>query len=150
MDIMVRYKVTLSKKEREYLLSIIKKGSNKSRKHRNALILLNCDQGEFSEKATNQEICKILKIGMRTIDRLKKCFVEEGFDIALNGKKSDRVYKKKVDGDVEAHLIALSCSEAPEGFSRWSLRLLVDKMVELKYVDSISYETIRKVLKKTN
>ena len=150
MDIMVRYKVTLSKKEREYLLSIIKKGSHKSRKHRNALILLNCDQGEFSEKTTNQEICKILKIGMRTIDRLKKCFVEEGFDIALNGKKSDRVYKKKVDGDVEAHLIALSCSEAPEGFSRWSLRLLVDKMVELKYVDSISYETIRKVLKKTN
>jgi len=150
MDIMVRYKVTLSKKEREYLLSIIKKGSNKSRKHRNALVLLNCDQGEFSEKATNREICKILKIGMRTIDRLKKCFVEEGFDIALNGKKSDRVYKKKVDGDVEAHLIALSCSEAPEGFSRWSLRLLVDKMVELKYVDSISYETIRKVLKKTN
>ncbi len=150
MDIMVRYKVTLSKKEREYLLSIIKKGSHKSRKQRNALILLNCDQGEFSEKATNQEICKILKIGMRTIDRLKKCFVEEGFDVALNGKKSDRVYKKKVDGDVEAHLIALSCSEAPEGFSRWSLRLLVDKMVELKYVDSISYETIRKVLKKTN
>ena len=87
---------------------------------------------------------------MRTIDRLKKCFVEEGFDIALNGKKSDRVYKKKVDGDVEAHLIALSCSEAPEGFFRWSLRLLVDKMVELKYVDSISYETIRRVLKKTN
>ena len=147
---MVRYKVTLSKKEREYLLSIIKKGSYQSRKHRNALILLNCDQGEFSEKATNKEICKILKIGMRTIDRLKKCFVEEGFDIALNGKKSDRVYKKKVDGDVEAHLIALSCSEAPEGFFRWSLRLLVDKMVELKYVDSISYETIRRVLKKTN
>ena len=104
---MVRYKVTLSKKEREYLLSIIKKGSHKSRKQRNALILLNCDQGEFSEKATNQEICKILKIGMRTIDRLKKCFVEEGFDIALNGKKSDRVYKKKVDGDLGAHLIAL-------------------------------------------
>lgn len=150
MDIMVRYKVTLSKKEREHLLSIIKKGSYKSRKHRNALILLNCDQGEFSEKATNIEICKILKIGMRTIDRLKKCFVEEGFDIALNGKKSDRIYKKKVDGDVEAHLVALSCSKAPEGFSRWSLRLLVDKMVELKYVDSISYETIRRVLKKTN
>lgn len=147
---MVRYKVTLSKKEREHLLSIIKKGSYKSRKHRNALILLNCDQGEFSEKATNIEICKILKIGMRTIDRLKKCFVEEGFDIALNGKKSDRIYKKKVDGDVEAHLVALSCSKAPEGFSRWSLRLLVDKMVELKYVDSISYETIRRVLKKTN
>lgn len=150
MDIMVRYKVTLSKKEREHLLSIIKKGSYKSRKHRNALILLNCDQGEFSEKATNIEICKILKIGMRTIDRLKKSFVEEGFDIALNGKKSDRIYKKKVDGDVEAHLVALSCSKAPEGFSRWSLRLLVDKMVELKYVDSISYETIRRVLKKTN
>lgn len=113
---MVRYKVTLSKKEREYLLSVIKKGSHKSRKYQNVLILLNCDEGEFSKKTTNQEICKILKIGMRTIDRLKKCFVEEGFDIALNGKKSDRVYKKKVDGNVEAHLIALSCSTPPRRF----------------------------------
>ena len=148
--IMVRYKVTLEKEEQEYLFSIIKKGKHSSRKYRNAIILLNCDEGEFSEKVINEDICTVLKIGMRTIDRVKKCFVEEGLEIVLNGKKSERVYKKKVDGDVEAHLIALSCNGPPEGYSRWSLRLLADKMVELKYVDRISYETVRRVLKKTN
>jgi len=71
-------------------------------------------------------------------------------DVALNGKKSDRVYEKKADGDFEAHIIALSCSKPPEGFLRWSLRLLADRAVELKYIDSISRETVRRVLKKTN
>ena len=147
---MVRYKITLTKAERDYLLSIIKKGKHKSKKYRNALILLNCDEGEFSDKVTNQDICKVLKIGMRTIDRLKKCFVEEGLEGILEEKSPKRVYKKKIDGDLEAHLIALSCSNPPEGYSRWSLRLLADKVVELNYVDNISYETIRKALKKTN
>ncbi len=87
---------------------------------------------------------------MRKIDRVKKRFVTEGLDVALNGKKSVRVYEKKADGDFEAHLVALSCSDPPEGFARWSLRLLADKVVELNYIDSISYETIRRVLKKTN
>jgi hypothetical protein len=86
---------------------------------------------------------------MRKIDRVKKCFVEMGLEIALNGTKGQRVYEKKADGDFEAHLIALSCSEPPEGFARWSLRLLADKVVELNYVDKISHETIRRVLKKT-
>lgn len=147
---MVRYKITLTKAERDYLLSIIKKGKHKSKKYRNALILLNCDEGEFSDKVTNQDICKVLKIGMRTIDRLKKRFVEEGLEGILEEKKPKRVYKKKIDGDLEARLIALSCSDPPEGYSRWSLRLLADKVVELNYVDNISYETIRKALKKTN
>ena len=147
---MVRYKVTLEKEEREQLNSIIKKGKHSSRKYRNALILLNCDEGEFSEKVINKDICTVLKIGMRTIDRIKKCFVEEGLEIVLNGKKPERVYAKKIDGDVEAHLIALSCNDPPEGYARWSLRLLADRMVELKYLDSISYETVRRVLKKTN
>ncbi len=87
---------------------------------------------------------------MRTIDRVKKSFVEEGFEISLNGKKSSRIYEKKADGEVEAHLVALSCSEPPAGFGKWSLRLLADKMVELQYIDSISHETVRQVLKKTN
>ena len=147
---MVRYKVTLTKAERDYLLSIVKKGKHKSKKYRYALILLNCDEGEFSDKVTNQNVCKVLKIGMRTIDRLKKNFVEEGLEGILEEKKSNRVYKKKIDGDLEARLIALSCSDPPEGYSRWSLRLLADKVVELNYIDNISYETIRKVLKKTN
>ena len=90
-----------------------------------------------------------LQISMKKIDRVKKRFVEEGLDIALNGHKGKRVYEKKADGDLEAHLVAISCSEPPEGFTRWSLRMLADRVVELNYVDSISYETVRRVLKKT-
>ena len=86
---------------------------------------------------------------MRKVERMKKRFVLEGLDVALNGRKGSRIYAKKVDGDFEAHLVALSCSEPPEGFARWSLRLLADKVVELEYIDSISHETIRRILKKT-
>jgi len=86
---------------------------------------------------------------MKKIDRVKKRFVEEGLDVALNGHKGTRVYEKKADGDLEAHLVALSCSDPPEGFARWSLRMLADRVVELNYIDSISYETVRRVLKKT-
>jgi len=87
---------------------------------------------------------------MRKIDRVKKRFVEEGFDFALEKRKGDRVYIKKADGDFEAHLVALSCSSPPEGFSRWSLRLLADKAVELNYIENISHEAVRRILKKTN
>ena len=85
---------------------------------------------------------------MKKIDRVKKRFVEEGIDIALNGHKGSRIYHKKVDGDFEAHVVALSCGEPPKGFSRWSLRLLADKAVELEYIENISHETIRRLLKK--
>jgi len=85
---------------------------------------------------------------MRKIDRVKKRFVEEGLDAALDKKMGNRIYAKKTDGDFEAHLVALSCSEPPEGFARWSLRLLADKVVELNYIDSISHESVRRVLKK--
>jgi hypothetical protein len=83
------------------------------------------------------------------IHRTKQRFVEEGMDIALNGRKGERVYKRKADGDFEAHLVALSCSDPPEGQAQWSLRLLADKVVELGYIESVSHETIRRVLKKT-
>ncbi|MBT6686582.1 MAG: IS630 family transposase [Bacteroidetes bacterium] len=142
------YRVTLSKQEREQLYEIIKKGKHKSQIYRNAYILLNTDQGDYSSKVTNVEIAKILKVGMRTIDRVKKRFVEEGFDASLSRRPTTRVYEKKVDGDAEAHLITIACSEPPKGFAKWSLRLLADKMVELEYVESISHETVRTVLKK--
>lgn len=146
---MKKYKVTLTEKEREELSALSSKGSHNSQKVLNALILLNCDEGDWQEsKAKNEEISKVLQISMKKIDRVKKRFVEEGLEIALNGHKGQRVYAKKVDGDLEARLIALSCSEAPEGFSRWSLRVLADKAVELEYVDAISHETVRRVLKK--
>jgi len=147
---MIKYKITLTEQEREELKKLTSKGKHKSQKIINALILLNCDEGKFQNSSTtNKEIAKILKISMRKIDRVKKRFVEEGFEITLNGRKSNRAYEKKADGDFEAHLVALSCSTPPKGFSRWSLRLLADKVVELQYINSISYETVRRVLKKT-
>lgn len=148
---MKKYKVTLQKEERIRLEAIAQKGSHKSQKVLNALVLLDCDEGEFQEHPIrNEEIASVLRISMRKIDRVKKRFIEEGFETALTGRKQERVYERKADGDFEAHLVALSCSEPPEGFVRWSLRLLANRAVELKYVDSISYETIRRVLKKRN
>jgi transposase len=148
---MSKYIVTLTKEERELLSGLASKGEHKSQKILNALILLGCDTGDFqTNRSTNEEIAKVLNISMKKIDRVKKRFVEEGFDIALDKRKADRIYTRKADGDFEAHLIALSCSDPPEGFSRWSLRLLADKAVELEYVDSISHEAVRRILKKTN
>ena len=118
--------------------------------YRTAYILLNCDEGKFGDKVINLDICRVLKVSMRMVDRVKQRFVEEGFDACLERKSMSKTKEPKVDGDVEAYLISLSCSKPPKGFSRWSLRLLADKMVELQYTDSISYETVRKVLKKTS
>ena len=148
---MNRYTVTLTEDERGTLRELTSKGKHNSQQILNALILLSCDKSEFNANhSTNEEISSILNISMRKIDRVKKRFVEEGFEVALNGKKRDRIYAKKVDGDFEAHLVALSCSEPPEGFARWSLRLLADQAVELGYIENISHETIRRILKKRN
>jgi transposase len=147
---MIRYSIKLAKSEVEELMSIINKGSHTSQTFRTAYILLNCDEGEYSEKVTNEQLAKVLKIGMRTIDRVKKKFIEEGFESALERRPTSRVYEKKVDGEVEAKLVTLCCSEPPKGYAKWSLRLLADKMVELQYVESISYVKVREVLKKTN
>ncbi len=148
---MKKYIVTLTEDERAQLEELISKGKHRSQKVLNALILLGCDEGEFqTQRSINEEIARVLNVSMRKIDRLKRRFVEEGLEIALTGRKGSRVYDRKMDGDFEAHLIALSCSEPPEGFSRWSLRLLADRVVELEYIDSVSHETVRSILKKTN
>ncbi len=144
------YKVTLTKEERDQLTEMTRTGTHAARKIIHALILLNVDRGSHNESQINEDICKVLKIGMRTIDRVKKRFVEEGLDAALKMAPTSRIYDKLVDGDMEAHLIALACGEPPKGFARWSLRLLADKLVELRYADGISYETVRRTLKKTN
>ena len=147
---MIRYTIKLTKVEVDELRSIIDKGSHTSQTFRAAYILLNCDKGEYSEKVTNEQISKVLKIGMRTIDRVKKRFLEESLESVLERRPSSRVYDSKVDGDTEAKLVTLCCSKPPEGFAKWSLRLLADKMVELNYLESISYVTVRSVLKKMN
>ena len=148
---MKKYKVTLTEDERSELKAMTSKGSRRSQEVLNALILLSCDEGEYQEtRSINEVVASVLQVSMKKIDRVKKRFVEEGLDIALTGRKGERVYAKKADGDFEAHLIALSCSEPPEGFARWSLRLLADRVVELHYIDKISHETVRHVLKKRN
>ena len=146
---MKKFIVTLTEEERNLLTELTSKGKHRTQKILNALILLACDEGEYQRsRSKNEDIARVLNTSMRKIDRVKKRFVVDGLDVALHGRKGSRVYAKKADGDFEAHLVALSCSEPPEGFSRWSLRLLADKVVELDYIDSISHETVRRVLKK--
>jgi transposase len=148
---LIRYKVTLEVRERVMLQQIATRGRHSSQKVLNALILLKCDEGQFQDrKLTNQEIADVLPVSMKKIDRIKKRFVEQGLEAALDKQKAERTYARKADGDFEAHLIALSCGKPPQGHARWSLRLLADKMVELRYTDSISHETVRRVLKKTS
>jgi len=147
---MKKYKVTLTKEEREQLSDIISKGTHGAQLYRTAYILLNCDEGKWGDKLTNEQVSRVLQISMRMIDRVKQKFVEEGFEACLERKALSKTKEKKVDGDMEAHLIALSCSKPPKGYGRWSLRMLADKMVELNYAENISYETVRRVLKKTS
>ena len=145
------YKVTLTQEERDQLTEITRTGTHAARKFIHALILLNVDRGTYNaEQQINEEVCKVLKIGMRTIDRVKKRFVEEGLEAALKMAPTSREYEKLVDGDMEAHLITLACGEPPKGYERWSLRLLADRLVELRVADKISYETVRRTLKNTN
>lgn len=147
---MVHYKVTLSASERDQLRAIMSKGKHSSQQFRNACILLNSDAGKFGDPFSNEQIAQMLQITTKTVERLKQRFIEEGFEACIERKPYPAEAKEiKADGDFEAHLIALSCSKAPEGRSRWSLRLLADKMVELKYAENVSHETIRQVLKKT-
>lgn len=147
----IRYKVTLTEEERRMLEEIVTRGRHSSQKVLNALILLGADEGPFQTKrATSRQLADVLPVSLRKIDRLKRRFVEDGLEVALQKRKPERAYRRKADGDFEAHLVALSCSEPPEGHARWSLRLLADRMVELGHAEAVSYETVRRVLKKTS
>ena len=141
---MIRYTIKLTNTEVDELNAIISKGFHTSQTFRTAYILLNCDEGDFSDKSTNEQISKVLKVGMRRIDRIKK----SSWKKVLERRPTTRVYEKKVDGDVEAKLLTLCCSEPPKGFAKWSLQLLADKLVELKYVESISHVSVGNLLKK--
>ena len=146
----IKYRFSLSQEERDELKGIVAKGKHNSQKVLNALILLNYDEDAPEPRTLGElEIANVLKVSAMKIHRVKQRLVEEGLDIALNGRERERAYERKADGDFEAHLIALSCSDPPEGQAQWSLRLLADKVVELGYVESVSYETVRRVLKKT-
>jgi len=128
---MVRYKVTLSEEEQEQLKAVLSKGKHSSQQYRNACILINSNEGPSGQKIPNEQIAQVLQINTKTVERIKQRFVEEGFEACIDRKPYPKKDPKKADGDFEAHLIALSCSEAPEGYARGSLRMLADKMVEL-------------------
>ena len=144
-----KYIVTLSEKEREELTSVIKKGKNAA-KIRRSHILLGADASAEGKQMTDEAIRAAYRVSLRTVERLRTRFVLEGFAIALAGKPGPDPKPRKIDGDVEAHLIALTRSQAPEGYQEWRFRLLADKMVELAYIARISHESVRHVLKKTN
>ena len=145
---MGKYIVTLEKEEQEQLAEIIAKRSSKSEIVKRAFVLLSLDEnGEFPKK-TDEEIRRDYKVGQRTIERLRKRFVEEGFELALKGKPQMKFKEKKIDGRVEAKLVALRCSEAPDGSQKWSFRLLAETLVAKGEIASISHESVRQTLKK--
>lgn len=142
------YHVDLSAAERAELESIVKKRKSTSEASKRSSILLAADR--LGDKVwTDAEISKTYLVSTRTIERLRERFVNEGLGVALAGKPRPNLDKIVFDGEVEAKLVALRCGEPGEGRSRWSLRLLADKMVELSHVEAISHETVRQMLKKT-
>jgi len=148
---MKRYKVTLQPEERDDLTAMTRTGSHPSQRVLNALVLLNSDEGPNNAcRMPGEAVAQVLRVSQRKIDRVKKRFVESGLEAALGGRERHRIYARKTDGDFEARVVALSCTAPPSGATRWSLRLLADRVVELDYIESISYETIRRMLKKTN
>ena len=148
---MKKYIVRLSQEERTTLKKLLTSGRGPGRMFTRVRILLKADQSEEGPAWTDEKISEAFDVTVQTIEKIRKQLVEEGFEAVLSRRPYiQKVSRKKIDGDVEAHLIALCCSEPPKGRVRWTLRLLADKVVELGYVDSISYEAIRQTLKKTN
>jgi transposase len=146
-----RYRVTLSQEERQELEAITKRGKTKARRVILARALLLCDAGPDGPSWKVSEVAEALGITSRTIEHLKKRFVEEGIESALERKASEKPPREIIfDGRFEARLIALACSDAPEGRQRWTVRLLADKAVELEYASSVSHMTVQRILKKTN
>jgi len=145
-----KYIVTLAEDERKVLEGMLSRGKAAARKLMHARILLKADAASGGPDWHDDRIAEALEVGRATVERVRKQFVEEGLDAALERRTPRRQYRRKLDGDGEAHLVALACQEPPEGRSRWTLQLLADRMVELEYVDQISYQTVRRTLKKTN
>lgn len=143
-----KYFVNLSLEEQKYLRELVDTRSSKSTLVKRSYCLLAMD--ENGDKCwPDVKVKAAYNVSIRTLERLRKRFVEQGFEIALNGVKRKINSEIIFDGRVESQLVALRCSEVPDGHSGWSLRLLSDKMVELGYVESISHESVRKILKKT-
>ena len=144
------YRVMLTPTERDSLKRLLAAGTASARKLTHARILLKADQGPEGPGWVDQAIAEAVEVSQPTVFRVRKQYLEEGLEAALNRRPPTREYVRKLDGVQEAHLIALACAKPPSGQARWSLRLLADKLVELEIVeDGVSYQTVRRILKKT-
>ncbi len=144
------YKVTLTAEERRTLMELVSSGKTAARKITHARILLLADENSEKGNNTDQSIVKSLQVGVVTVERVRRRFVEEGLESALNRQVQKNRKSKKLDGKAEAFLIATACEAAPQGRKSWTLSLLADRLVECDIVESISIETVRQTLKKTN
>ncbi len=148
---MQKYVVKLTEQERHELEHLISTGKAAARKLLHARILLKADESTEGPVWPDQRINEALEVSLSTIARVRQRFVEQGLEEALHRRpQPERPQKRKLDGEVEAHLVALTCGPKPEGEGRWTVRLLAEKLVALGYVDQVSYETVRQALKKTS
>ena len=138
------YRVNLTQDQREHLLDRASRGKSSARKVKRSLILCKADEG-----LTDEQVSEALLASPSTVYRIRRRFVEEGMESALNERQRPG-QRRKLDGKQEAHLVAVACSQVPEGHTHWTLQLLADKVVELEFSDAVSLETVRQVLKKTN
>ena len=146
-----RYLVTLTPEERQRLADLLSAGKRSALTLTRARILLKADQADGGPAWPDDRIAEALDCGVRTVERVRQRFVERGLEAALGRKPQDRPSReRKLDGRAEARLIALACSAPPDGRAAWTLQLLADRLVELRVVDTVCDETVRRVLKKTN
>lgn len=148
---MKKYTVQLETKQRQMLESLLSGGKESARSQMHARILLKTDQGEQGPAWTDQQIAQALDIGTATVERVRRRFVEGGLlDALVRRPQPERPAQRKMDGELEAQLVALACSQTEGGQQRWTMRLLADKLVQLGYVDQISHQTVWVTLKKMN
>jgi len=145
-----KYVVELSAEERSYLQGLIAAGTAPARKLARARMLLKSDQGADGPGWVDARVADAVESSQPTVARVRQQYVAEGLEATLNRRAPKRVYQRKLDGEQEAHLIALACGAPPAGYADWSLRLLADQLVELEIVERISHQTVGRVLKKTN
>jgi len=145
-----KYIVTLTADERQSLESLVNRGRVAARKVKRAGILLKADAGPGGPSWSDEQIQQAFDVGLMTIYRTRQTWVEEGLPAVLTARAPTRRRPRRLDGDQEAHLIALACSRPPPGRRRWTVRLLAQKFVELGYSEPLSPETVRQTLKKTN
>jgi hypothetical protein len=145
-----KYAVCLSEAERARLRTLVGSGAAPARQLAHARILLKADQGEGGPGWNDQAIAGALEVCTATVARVRRQYATAGLEAALNRRWPEREYARTLDGEAEAHLIALACGTPPTGRQRWSLRLLAQELVRLEVVEAVSYETVRRTLKETS